>query len=382
MAVFLNKTKITFLKDEQLPIESILRSFGTQKQFDKQHQVMKWYCELERQLDDAPPYQREDKADLIWRQGIINSLLVDIPFPDLYWRVIVDVWEVVDGGHRIRTVNMFVLDLFPLPKKYRPVVNGKVYKCDGLYFSQCPQIVQDKILYSNWRVQKFEADDKTTARMFHIINNGNEMTPQEDRQAVRTELANFIRETARGVANKDNQHIIFQQQLVDFKRAKFDWDSALAQCALFESKPDCNSIVGKELDKFYEDVTYFNEVPFREQFESNLDDVAKILKHKADNRVTKNYFVNLYMCVSTHKRNGFIIDDYSKWANQWFIDENERKKPSQKYNISGTNKSLSFCLYKQLTGFEGGKKIKDRIDLIMSYWNIKSYGCVKEEILV
>ena len=88
------------------------------------------------------------------------------------------------------------------------------------------------------------------------------------------------------------------------------------------------------------------------------------------------------MCVSTHKRNGVIIDDYSKWAKQWFIDETERKLPSQKYNISGTNKSISFCLYKHLTGMEGGKKIKDRIDLIMSYWNIKSYGCVEKKVLV
>ena len=185
MAVFLNKTKITFLKDEKLPIETILRYFGTEKQFDNQHQVMKWESGLESKLDDAPPYQREDKADLIWRQGIINSLLIDIPFPDLYWRVISGMWEIVDGGHRIRTTNMFVLDMFQLPKKYRPVIDGKVYKCDGLYFSQCPQVVQDKILYSNWRVQKFEADDKTTARMFHIINNGNEMTPQEDRLLIK-----------------------------------------------------------------------------------------------------------------------------------------------------------------------------------------------------
>jgi hypothetical protein len=86
------------------------------------------------------------------------------------------------------------------------------------------------------------------------------------------------------------------------------------------------------------------------------------------------------MCVSTHKRNGFIIDDYSKWAEQWFIDEIERKKPSHSMDITN-NKSLSFCLYKQLTGMEGGKRIKDRVDLIMSYWKVDTYGCV-EEILV
>lgn len=392
MAVFLTQLNIKFQQKVQLPIESILRYFGTEKQFDKQHQVMKWESGLECKLDASPPYQREDHNEdddgkvtsegLVWRQNIINSLLIGIPVPDLYWRVVGVIWEIVDGGHRIRTVNLFVLDKFHLPKKYRPVIDGITYNCDGLYFSQCPKEVQDKILYANWGVQKFLSDGKTAAKMFKIINNGNKTSPQEERQAVRTELADMIRELARGLETKNNKHRIFKEKLIDFKKGNMDWDSALAQCALFESNVDCNSIVGKELDKFYENKNYVGSISFREVFESNLDDVAVILDNKGDNKVTKNYFVNLYMCVSTHKRNGFIIDDYSKWANQWFIDENERKKPSQKYNISGTNKSLSFCLYKHLTGTEGGKKIKDRIDLIMSYWNIKSYGCVKEEVLV
>ena len=80
------------------------------------------------------------------------------------------------------------------------------------------------------------------------------------------------------------------------------------------------------------------------------------------------------------KRDGFVIDDYSKWAKQWFKDETERKKPSHSLDIT-TSKKLSFCLYKQLTGMEGGKRNKDRVDLIMSSWNADTYGCV-EEVLV
>jgi len=382
-STYLTMKNCKFEPEQNMMIQTILIDFGIKIEYDDEYKIWKYTDGHDKALNDTPIYQREDKADLSWRRSIINSILQDIPIPDLYYRIVNDViyvYELVDGGHRVRTVGMFVLDEFSLPKNYKVKVEGKVYDCSNRYFSECDEKVQQKILRSNWTIQKFTSDTWTAAKMFKLINDGNETSAQEDRQAIHTELAKVIRELARGLEDPTNQHEIFKNELVDFKRGNMDWDDALAKCALFESKQECKSIIKKELDSFYVNPNYFDEVSFKETFVNNLDDIAKLLKHKGDNKILKNDFINLYFFVATIKRDGCDIDNYKKFTKQWFEDEKDRKKAKVTMDI-GNGKTMSFCTYQYLTAKIGGTKIDERVALIIDYWNIDKYGCLESGAL-
>lgn len=382
--LLLTKNKITFEKEDKPQILTVLQNFGISIQLDIEDEIYTIKKINKRKYNDAPPYQREDKATLSWRQGIINTILQDGKFPcDIFLRRVKDKlyeFEIVDGGHRIRTLAMFVTEVFTLPKKYNIEINNVMYKCGGLFFSQCPFEVQQHILSFTWTTQIFTSDDHAAAKLFKLINDGNEMSAQEERQAINTKLANTIRELARGLSDINNQHDIFKDELIDFKRGNMDWDDALAKCALFESKTNCKSIIKKELDKFYTNTDYWKELSFEDSFKYNLNDITEILKYKDTDKVLKNDFVNLYLFVSTIRRHDYTIDDYGKFATQWFIDETNRKKPEKSLDIGG-GKKMSFCTYQYLSAKVGGTQIDERVNLIWNDWDMKSYGCIKNEVV-
>ncbi len=381
--VLLTKDKIQYEKEDKPQILTVLQNFGIDIQLNITDEIYTITKITKQKWNDAPPYQREDKADVVWRQKIINTILQDGKFPcDIFLRRVknkISMFEIADGGHRIRTLAKFVLDEFSLPKKYNVEIDGVRYNGGGLHFSQCPFEIQQHILSFTWTTQRFTSDDHAAALLFNIINNGNEMSAQETRQAINTTLANTIRELARGLSDSNNQHDIFKDELVGFKRGNMDWDEALAKCALYESKTECKSIIKNELDKFYTNTEYWKKLSFEDSFKYNLNDITEILKYRGDNKVLKNDFVNLYLFVSKIKRSDYIIDDYRKFTTQWFIDEVKRKKPEKSLSI-GNGKTMNFCTYQYLSAKVGGTKIVERVNLIWNDWDMESYGCIESVV--
>ena len=291
-----------------------------------------------------------------------NSILNNIPFPDLYFRHDTKpnsnyTKEIVDGGHRLRTVGMFLLNEFKLPNNYKVKLEGvkELIDCSGFFFYQLDKRVQKKIERHNFTVQTFNSNDWVAAQMFSLINNGNEMSRQEIRSAIETDLANTIRKLASTIEHSrggdiSNQHRIFKEGLVDFKLTNLDWDMALAQMVLFSSESKCERVDGNALDEFYLNPIYWGredldkEYPeyvvkrkeLMETFRLNLHDVGEVLSLRPDgNKVLKNYFVNLYFFIAELKSLGYTIVDHTKLSKQYYKDENERI--NRKEDLKTTN---------------------------------------------
>jgi hypothetical protein len=403
------KNQINFKSKTEWTIENILKDFGVYKEWNKDAEIWEWKKdELIKILDDAPKYQRLDKATRIWRQAIISSILNDIPFPSLYFRCITGnqngkryKYEIVDGGHRIRTMMKFILGKFKMPGNYgNVVINGEPHPISGLGFTQLPEPVQEKILRTNFTVHQFDSNEWIAARMFQIINDGNDMSRQEYRASIETSLANMIRDLASSVAYDrgevdDKQALVFNEQhdkslLVGFKPKNLDWDSALAQCALFSTNHDVNSIDNDALDKFYLDEDYHKEtesfLALEDILKDNLNTVCCILVQQSEYKLSKpspwkpkkSYFVNLYMFIAEVKKRGYSIDDYTTFADQYVIDENKRAIreviKTEKSNISVG----SWGTYSHVTSFKAGKDIPDRLAILMDDFDPKTYGVTKE----
>ena len=194
----------TFSFKSRLSIAEICRDYENQK------------------IDTSPrEYQREKVAKLKWRQDLILTVLTDDTafVPEIHIRVIrfynqgVPQWkiELLDGQQRTTTLIRFRRDEFPLPQGIDAVtLDGQTFDVAGKKFSQIPQPLQEKFnSYMLFSSNYVNISDAEAAHLFiDVLNNTNEMNPQEKRNAERGPLAQWVRNTARF---EDTRHELFER---------------------------------------------------------------------------------------------------------------------------------------------------------------------------
>ena len=194
----------TFSFKSRLSIAEICRDYENQK------------------IDTSPrEYQREKVAKLKWRQDLILTVLTDDTafVPEIHIRVIrfynqgVPQWkiELLDGQQRTTTLIRFRRDEFPLPQGIDAItLDGQTFDVAGKKFSQIPQPLQEKFnSYMLFSSNYVNISDAEAAHLFiDVLNNTNEMNPQEKRNAERGPLAQWVRNTARF---DDTRHELFER---------------------------------------------------------------------------------------------------------------------------------------------------------------------------
>lgn len=120
-----------------------------------------------------PPYQREDTWEDARKSRFIESLLMGLPIPFLFFWESPDTGklEVVDGSQRLRTIQQFVLGDFKI---------GEVEKLtllEGLRFRDLLEPRQRKIKNRSIRgiVLNEHADEETRFDLFDRINTGSKV---------------------------------------------------------------------------------------------------------------------------------------------------------------------------------------------------------------
>ena len=150
-------------------------------------------------------YQREKVADLIWKQNMMTTVLVNLfaGIPEIHIRVIKTKggeyrYELIDGQQRVTSVLDYLAGDYPLPKPM--VVDG----CDvgGMFKEELRNTypaIYDRIL--NYRITCKWYENLTnldTAYLFiEVLNNVNDMKHQEIRNAVLGHYSQYVRNTAR-----------------------------------------------------------------------------------------------------------------------------------------------------------------------------------------
>ena len=149
-------------------------------------------------------YQREKVASLIWKQGILHTILINVfaGIPEIHIRVIRTEngykYELIDGQQRVTAILDFLDGKYSLPANM--VVDG----CDiggmnvGMLESSYPEIYQRITEYRISCKWYENLTDQQTAHLFiKVLNNVNGMNGQEIRNAVLGFYSDYVRNTAR-----------------------------------------------------------------------------------------------------------------------------------------------------------------------------------------
>lgn len=154
-------------------------------------------------------YQREKVASLDWKQKLISTLLgIDAvaKIPEIHIRVkptegSTVKYELVDGQQRTTTILDFINNRFPLPK----IESGRFVQWSELYYKDIKdagfageelcKVIDKYTISCKWYVN---LSDLQIAHLFiEILNNTNDLKPQEKRNAVLGAYSTWVRDTAR-----------------------------------------------------------------------------------------------------------------------------------------------------------------------------------------
>ena len=164
-------------------------------------------------------YQREKVSTESWKQSLMMTVLVNTfaGIPEIHIRVVKTEgggyrYELIDGQQRVTAITGFLNGDYPLPKI---VVDG----CDvgGMYVTKLmntyPKIYQRIMDYRISCKWYEDLTDLQTAHLFiEVLNNTNDMKPQEIRNAVLGFYSDYVRDTARGdKTRKLDPHPLFQR---------------------------------------------------------------------------------------------------------------------------------------------------------------------------
>lgn len=173
----------------------------------------------------AREYQREKVASLSFKQGIILTVILNSykKIPEIHIRVVKKgksfIFELIDGQQRITSILDFINGEFSLPKDDSFIINGidlREKNIDWIRQNE-PNLYQAILSYRISCKWYENLSDTQTADLFiNVLNNSNEMKPQEKRNAIRGRLSEYIRNTSRF----ENKHKLFDRTLIDSGKKK------------------------------------------------------------------------------------------------------------------------------------------------------------------
>lgn len=261
-------------------------------------------------------YQREKIATTAWKQGIMLTVLskqyVDIS--QIHIRVLEIPnrigghsysYEVIDGQQRVTSIIGFINGEFCLPK------NCRIDNCDisGLYSRELkqlfPSIYKRMMNYTILCGWYENIDDAQTSELFvDVLNNVNDMKPQEIRNAIRGRLSTYIRNTARF----ENKHILFTTMQTDGKKPKK---------SLIHFSPKFNLGGRMEIDQWVSELIYLSQNGYKKgikpiphtqwiktvQAENGIFSTAsKFVKLKKETDDLLDYAYRIIKSVSVHSK--------------------------------------------------------------------------------
>lgn len=173
----------------------------------------------------AREYQREKVASLTFKQGIMLTVILNSykKIPEIHIRVVKKgksfIFELIDGQQRITSILDFINGEFCLPKHDSFIINGidlREKNIDWIRQNE-PNLYQTILSYRISCKWYENLSDSQTADLFiNVLNNSNEMKPQEKRNAIRGRLSEYIR----NISRFENKHKLFDRTLIDSGKKK------------------------------------------------------------------------------------------------------------------------------------------------------------------
>ena len=324
------------------------------------------------QLNMNPAYQRDyvAKDNKTWQQNLMKNIVEgESVIPYLYMRVHNDIdlfqykslngqlmqntpeaeeirdkiiaalIEVIDGQQRSRTNIDFIdakfplgdVELIPIPKKdFGGGLLPKVVKLKGLNITDLKNLypkIYKKYMDYKFTVVATKGGDEAIHQMFIDLNDLNQMSNQEKRNAIVSEMAVFVRETAR-LGGEYDLHPIFsingsgKGEYLNFPFKRMGQDEVLAKIvAIVDGMGRTSGLNKSVLDGLYASDEYASKVKIQKKITDILDKCFEMIKD-VDSKTYKAFnvgtFLNLVMVVHELTTNSDVkVTDWSRvW--DWF----------------------------------------------------------------
>ena len=132
-------------------------------------------------------YDNAVQRNLVWgvekKSLLIHSMIYGYAIPAMYFtRDENGVYDSLDGKQRSNAISEFLHDEFPLSSDTPPVMdeNGSMEDISGMYFSQLPEWVQDKIKDYNLTIYYYaDMTEQEIREFFRRLNNGKPLSAIE-----------------------------------------------------------------------------------------------------------------------------------------------------------------------------------------------------------
>ena len=205
-------------------------------------------------------YQRDYVAYLRrnWQRKLISSILQGEIIPMIWFRILDDLNECIDGQQRCKTFVAFEDGEFKTPTKCRAwdEVTNKYYNIGGMFWSEIllkyPNMATD--WFHNREIICIECEnmtDEQASEKFYKLNDLNALSNQEMRQCVQTNYCEVIRELAQDhdlfnrLIEKDkkgNDVLKNSGKYINFTWTRRTYDEFVAQLT--------NYLIGKDLKTY------------------------------------------------------------------------------------------------------------------------------------
>ena len=184
-----------------------------------------------KDIDDSPKYQRPDVngsnllygEGTIWQKNLMKDIVLQNPIQPLHFRVIkgknknthtllaITYWEIVDGGHRTRTIYKFFCGYVRLPEgTILTDINGIQIDVSNYTYKDILQYyppIAEYILNLTFPVYEYnDLPDKGAEELFLKLNDLHNMTPADKRNAINGIVADICRKYG-AVDSKDGLEI-------------------------------------------------------------------------------------------------------------------------------------------------------------------------------
>jgi len=318
-----------------------------------------------------PAYQRAyiAKDNLPWQQKLISNIIENQAIiPPIYSRVSGEVLdydidnpnrvdekttleilgyatEMIDGQQRTLTIRDFMEDEFRLgvcrvnlAKQVGKRIITTNINLDKFNYSeiksQYPEIAKRFESHSFSMICNYSEDEDLIHKMFLDLNDLNNMTPQEKRNAINSEIAVYVRNTARLEPHKlfsmENDN---KGRYINMTFKKMVQDELLAKVVSVVNGEAYENGFGKiSLDNMYKLGKYKTEFKDDKQVKKVLDIMFKVLENETKHWKyhTSSILLNLSMVIKHVLDNKDLkVDNWEEFG-EWFFDKHyELCQPSK-----------------------------------------------------
>lgn len=208
-----NKTALTladFEKDGYLFQEKI-----NGNKFIVSNVFLKDYNKLfeNQTINSSPRYQRpytyndnDGSGGADWQKGLIAAFINGEFIQPIHLRFRTKlktdyseskdyyILEVLDGGHRTRTICNFIAGKLQTPSDFSVTIDGVIYQCSGMYFNELDEVVREYILSTELTIcVHYNLSNDAAGERFRTLNNLHNMSRQEKRSSFYKHIAQIVR---------------------------------------------------------------------------------------------------------------------------------------------------------------------------------------------